>query len=346
MANPGEMTSALLRDTRRWAITLGGLTLYGLGSRLWLPGLDLEAVAGLTVSVPSAALSTFGVGARPMLFGLALAEMARVAVPPLARWVSVSENNSERLWRAARIFALAVAAVQGMEIAKAIEGLDDIAPSPGPMFRLGVVVSIVGATAFLILLARIMTERGIGDGMLLLLAAPVVAHLPNDIAYGVEIVRTGLAPAWVPLALAALVVGAVALLVASTRAAGRDGGLDIWPPLLGMTVLQWLTFVVYLLADPLVDTMPPTIRLLVQLAAQGGLIWLFAVWRGRGDGGDAGPLVAVILVCSGALLLSFVFGIGGPMSGFWLILCVAAGLSVASGKAQADGGLSGPTPTA
>jgi SecY translocase len=346
MANPGEMTSALLRDTRRWAITLGGLTLYGLGSRLWLPGLDLEAVAGLTVSVPSAALSTFGVGARPMLFGLALAEMARVAVPPLARWVSVSENNSERLWRAARIFALAVAAVQGMEIAKAIEGLDDIAPSPGPMFRLGVVVSIVGATAFLILLARIMTERGIGDGMLLLLAAPVVAHLPNDIAYGVEIVRTGLAPAWVPLALAALVVGAVALLVASTRAAGRDGGLDIWPPLLGMTVLQWLTFVVYLLADPLVDTMPPTIRLLVQLAAQGGLIWLFAAWRGRGDGGDAGLLVAVILVCSGALLLSFVFGIGGPMSGFWLILCVAAGLSVASGKAQADGGLSGPTPTA
>ena len=40
MANPGEMTSALLRDPRRWAITLGGLALYGLGSRLWLPGLD------------------------------------------------------------------------------------------------------------------------------------------------------------------------------------------------------------------------------------------------------------------------------------------------------------------
>ena len=283
MANPGEMTGALLRDPRRWAITIGGVALYGLGSRLWLPGLDSEALKGLAVPVPSADLSIFGVGARPMLFGLALAEMARLAVPPLARWVAVSQTLSERLWRAARIFALTLAAVQGMEIAKAIEGLDDIAPSPGPMFRLGVVVSIVGATAFLILLARIMTDRGIGDGMLVLLAAPVVAHLPNDIAYDVEIVRTGLAPLWAPLALTALVVGAVALLVASTRTARSDGCLDIWPPLLGIIVLQTLTFVVYLLANPLVGAVPPMIRILVLLAVQGGLIWLFAAWRGRAD---------------------------------------------------------------
>jgi preprotein translocase subunit SecY len=346
MANPGEMTSALLRDPRLWAITVGGLAVYGLGSRLWLPGLNPEALKGLVGPVPSADLSIFGVGARPMLFGLALAEMARLAVPPLARWVAVSQNHSERLWRAARIFALALAALQGMEIAKAIEGLDDIAPSLGPMFRLGVVVSIVGATALLILLARIMTEQGIGDGMLVLLAAPFVVHLPNDLAYGVEIVRTGLAPTWAPLALAALVVGAAALLVASTRTARSDGGLDIWPPLLGMIVLQTLRFVVYLLADPLVGAVPPTIRLLVLLAAQGGLIWLFAAWRGRADAADAGPLGAEILVCSGALFLSFVLGVGGPMSGFWLILCVAAGLTVASGKAQVDRGMSGPTPTA
>ncbi|HME85823.1 MAG TPA: hypothetical protein VKG91_15065 [Roseiarcus sp.] len=139
---------------------------------------------------------------------------------------------------------------------------------------------------------------------------------------------------------------AIALLVASTRTVRRDGGLDIWAPLLGTIVLQALTFVVYLLADPFVDDVPPTIRLLVLLAAQGGLIWLFAAWRGRADGADAGPLGAEILVCSGALLLSLVLGVGGPMSGCWLILCVAAGLSVASGKAQVDGGLSGPTPTA
>jgi hypothetical protein len=214
------------------------------------------------------------------------------------------------------------------------------------MFRLGVVVSIVGATALLILLARIMTEWGIGDGILVLLAAPFVAHLPNDIAYGVEIVRTGLAPTSAPMGLAALVVAAVALLVASTRTAGRDSGLDIWPPLLGMIVLHTLRFVVYLLADPLVDDVPSTIRLAVLLAAQAVLIWLFAAWRGRADGADAGPLVAVILVCSGALLLSLVLGVGGPMSGFWLTLCVAAGLSIGSGKAQVDGGLSGPTPTA
>jgi preprotein translocase subunit SecY len=202
--------------------------------------------------------------------------MARVTIPPVARRVAISQNHSERLWRAARIFALALAAVQGMGIAKAVEGLDGVAQSPGPIFRLGVVVSILGATAFLIWLARVMTQGGLGDGMLVLLAAPFIVHLPNDAAYGVEIVRTGLAPPWAPVALAALVVAAGALLVASTRTGRRDSGLDIWPPLLGMIVLQAVTFVVYLLADPLVDDVPPTIRLLVLLAAQGGLIWPFA----------------------------------------------------------------------
>jgi hypothetical protein len=233
-----------------------------------------------------------------------------------------------------------------MGIAKAMEGLDDLAPSPGPMFRLGVVASAAGATAFLMWLARVMTERGIGDGLLVLFAAPFVAHLRNGVADGVKIVGTGLAPAWAPPALAALVVAAVALLVGSTMRARGSSGLDIWPPLLGTIVFQALALVIYLSAGPLVDDLPATARVLVLLAAQGGLIWLFAAWRGRGREADPGPLGAEIVVCAGALLLPLVFGVGGPMTGSWIILCVAAGLSVASGKAQADGGLSGPTPTA
>ncbi len=348
MTHPSGMTGALARDPRRWAVTLGGIAVYGLGSRLWLPGLDPGAATGLPFPRLSADLSVFCMGARPILFGLALVEMARVLIPPLGRWAAVSPGKSERLWRAARIFALAIAAVQAMDIARAAEGLGDIAPNPGPMFRLGVVAAIVGATAFLIWLARVMTERGIGDGLMVLLAAPFVAHLPGDAAYGVEIVRTGLAPAWAPLALCALVVGAIALLVASTRTPRGDGGLDIWPPLLGTVVLQALAVFFNLAQSDGGGFSPPVgaMRLLVLLAAQGGLIWLFAVWRGRANGADAAPLGAEILVCCGALLLSVAAGVGGPMSGFWIIVCVAAGLSVASGKAQADSGLSGPTPAA
>ena len=217
------------------------------------------------------------------------------------------------------------------------------------MFRLGVVAAIVGATAFLIWLARVMTERGIGDGVLVLLAAPLVAHLPSDAGYAVEIVRTGLAPAWAPLALGALVAAAIALLVASNRRPRGDGRLDIWPPLLGTLVFQALT-VFFHLADTDsgngFSAPVGALRLVVLLAAQAGLIWLFAVWRGRATGFSPAPLGAEILVCCGALLLSLAMGVGGPMSGLWIIVCVAAGLSIASGKAQGDGGLSGPTPTA
>ena len=179
--------------------------------------------------------------------------------------------------------------------------------------------------------------------MLVLLAAPFVAHLPNDVAYGVEIVRTGLAPPWEPLALAALVVAAVALLVASTRTGRKASGFDIWPPLLGMIVLQAVMFVVYLLADPLVDNMPPTISTPGPARRAGRPhLAVRGVARARGTPARSLPKPS----SAAARLLSLVLGVGGAMSGFWLILCVAAGLSVASGKAQVDGGLSGPTPTA
>ena len=343
MANAGGVTSVRVRDPRRWAVTLGGLAVYGLGSRLWLPGLDPEALTRMAVAVPSANLSIFAVGVRPILFGLAFVEMARVVFPPLARWAARGPYRSEDLWRTARLFALALAASQAMGIARAVEGLDGLAPSPGPMFRLGVVAAIVGATAFLIWLAKVMTERGVGDGLLILFAAPFVAHLLFDVAAGLVSVGTGLQPDWGPLALAALFVAALALLIAATRPTGAGARLDIWSPLMGTLVLQWL-----ILFLPLDDSDAPltSVWLLVLFAAQAGLIWLFAAWRGRAQRADALLLCAEILVCGGALALAFVLGVGGPMTGPWIILCVAAGLSVASGKAQADGGLSGPTPTA
>ena len=343
MANLGGTTSARVRDPRRWAVTLCGIAVYELGTRLWLPGLDPDAVTGLSVSAPSADLSIFAVGVRPILFGLAFVEMARLVLPPLARWAAGSPGRSELLWRTGRLFALALAASQAMSIARAVEGLDGVAPFPGPMFRLGVVVAIVGATAFLIWLARVMTERGIGDGLLILFAAPFVAHLLHDATTGVEIVKTGLQPDWAPLALAAPVVAALALLITATRATGADSGLDIWSPLIGTFVFQWL-IVFFRLDDH--DSPPTAIWLLILIAAQAGLIWLFAAWRGRAQRAEVAPLGAEILVCGGALALSLLLGVGGPMTGPWIILCVAAALSVANGKAQADGGLSGQTPTA
>ena len=125
------------------------------------PGLDPGAAAGLTVPTLSAHLSIFSVGVRPVVFGLAFAEMARLAIPLLASWAAGAHDRSERLWRAARIIALALAAFQAMEMAKGMERLGDIAPSPGPMFRLGVVAAIVGATAFLIWLAQLAPSAGI-----------------------------------------------------------------------------------------------------------------------------------------------------------------------------------------
>ena len=161
MANLGGMTGALVRDPRRWAVTWAGSRSTGWGLAFGSPASipSLRWASGFPCYPLN--LSIFSVGVRPILFGLALVEMARVVLPPLARWAAGSPGRSELLQRTAHIFALAIAAEPGDgRLRGPSEGLDGIAPSPGPMFRLSVVVAIVGATAFLIWLARVMTESG------------------------------------------------------------------------------------------------------------------------------------------------------------------------------------------
>ena len=343
MGDANRMTAGRFHEPWRWAVTLAGLAIYWLGLRVRLPGVDADA-ASLAYPADFGRLSIFCLGVRPILYALAVVEMARLAIPPLARWAAASSVNSGRLWRGARILAFAMAGVQALAVATALETPGDVVASPGPMFRLGVVGTVVGATAFLVWLAGVMTERGVGDGLLILFAAPFVAHLPAAAGDAAGLVKSGDASAWAAGSLVALVLAAVLVLVVRVWRAGGRRAVDIWPPVLGAIVLQALTTAYLVVGSPL-DDLPAAVWFLVLMAALGGLIWLFAVWRGRASGADAPPLAAEIVVCLGALALALVSDIGDLMTGPWLVLCVAAGLSVASGDAQQTGGLSGPTPT-
>lgn len=212
----------------RWLATIGALTLYFVGSRVPLPGVDVRALGGEAPPL----LSLFGLGATPIVSGLVVMEIARLAFPPLARWAAKGQRQAQLYLRIARGLALGIAALQALGIATGLEAAHVAAGGGGWPFRLENVVALVGATAFLIWLAGAINANGVGDGLVLLFAAPVAARFPIEVARWSHFVRMGVVNADLPGLLFALTVLSVAALVAVSRRGSTSGPLDLWSPLI------------------------------------------------------------------------------------------------------------------
>ncbi len=247
-----------------------------------------------------------------------------------------------------------------MGIAAALERANFAVDEGGWPFRLEIVVALVGATAVLIWLADAINAKGVGDGLILLFAAPSAARFPAQVAnwwkFGTFL------PAYVPMLLLALTVLSVAALVAVGRRGSRGGPLDLWPLLLATLIFQafgglimwpWTTLVgfidqlfggdlaprwasamemggvvVHVLAAAALFAIAALRRAYVDQIRLEAAAWLlliveFVVWSGWWPIAQLAPVTTV-------------YGLG-----FSIILCVAAALSVLppwrGGRALAPG---------
>lgn len=355
MTPSSEVSFGIPRDPSRWAVTAGALALFWWGSRITLPGLDPEALARMP-SVSAERLSIFALGVTPILTAAVLVEMARLTIPPLARWTAASSANADVLARVFRVVALILAMIQAIGLAPAFERIDGLVAEPGGEFQLTVVLVLVGATAFLIWLAGVITNLGVGDGLLLLLAAPVVARLPSAAQILFESVEAGAVSEGLLALGLGLTLAAVVALVAVSRTREAAGKLDVWAPLLGTTVFQVplaLTIGMQMAVGfgsarhgpglgGLWGGVAAGALLIALLAVQAGLIALLAYWRNVAPGAankthTPGIVVATqILVCGGGLASALLLHLpGAAVNGLWLIFCVAAGLSLLRDGAHA-----------
>jgi preprotein translocase subunit SecY len=336
------LTTADLADRRpdpilRVLVTLGAVLVLFIGSHIPFPGLSADLLQRIRFGPSLGRLSIFALGVTPIIFGRAIVEIVRLFIPALGRWASQPDNDA-LLVRLGRILALVLAAFQGRGVAIALENMSGFADEPGLWFRIGIIATAVGATALLIWLTDIVTRRGFGDGLLIMLAAYLVARAPYTIAVWIELTRTGAVPTELPVIAAIFSIAAIVLLVAASRirGPGLQGGssrsLDVWPPILAMTVLGLLTALsAYLFgAAGLGSAATQTILRMVALAA---LIGLFASLRARAlDAQDRPPnllraTLVVIVVCVGAIPFSFAYQISSEDGGFAIVLIVAAALS-------------------
>jgi preprotein translocase subunit SecY len=229
----GEMTRfAELRQ--RLFFLLGALIVYRVGTFIPAPGIDPVALArffqeqqGTILDIFNMfsggaleRLSIFALGVMPYISASIIIQMMAVVVPTLAAIKKEGESGRRKLTQYTRWGTVGLAAVQGASAAYAFQN-QGVVIAPGPQFIFTATITLIAGTMFLMWLGEQITERGLGNGISMIILAGIVAGLPSAVGGTLEIVRTGeMNPAFA-LILFAAVIGVTAFVVFVERGQRR-----------------------------------------------------------------------------------------------------------------------------
>ncbi|MBN8508660.1 MAG: preprotein translocase subunit SecY [Burkholderiales bacterium] len=205
---------------RRLVFLLLALVVYRLGAHIPVPGIDpaqleqlFKGQAGGILSLfnmfSGGALSRFTVfalGIMPYISASIIMQLMTYVVPSLEAIKKEGEAGRRKITQYTRYGTLVLALFQSLGIALALEGSPGLVIDPGFGFRMTAVVSLVAGTMFLMWLGEQITERGLGNGISILIFAGIVAGLPSAIGGLFELVRTGSMSIIVSMFIIALVI--------------------------------------------------------------------------------------------------------------------------------------------
>lgn len=194
----GELKSRLL-------FVLGALVVYRLGAHIPVPGIDPDALAKLFESQGGGILgmfnmfsggalsrfTVFALGIMPYISASIIMQLLTVVSPQLEQLKKEGESGRRQITKYTRYGTVFLALFQGLGISIALEAQPGLVLDPGLMFRLTTVVTLVSGTMFLMWLGEQITERGIGNGISIIIFSGIVAGLPRAIGGTLELARTG-----------------------------------------------------------------------------------------------------------------------------------------------------------
>ncbi len=204
--NPSLAKTGKFGDLRRRLVfLLLALVVYRIGAHIPVPGIDpaqLEqlfqgqqgGILSLFNMFSGGALSRFTVfalGIMPYISASIIMQLMTYVVPAFEQLKKEGEAGRCKITQYTRFGTLGLAIFQAMGIALALEGQAGLVIDPGMGFRLTAVVSLVAGTMFLMWLGEQITERGLGNGISILIFAGIAAGLPSAIGGLLELVRTG-----------------------------------------------------------------------------------------------------------------------------------------------------------
>ena len=194
---------------QRLLFVLGALIVFRIGTHIPVPGIDPVALAEMFKQTQGSivdlfnmfsggALERFSVlalGVMPYISASIIMQLMTTVVPSLEQLKKEGESGRRKITQYTRYGTVVLAIFQGLGIAIALEGQRaggvPVVIDPGVGFKMVTVITLVAGTMFIVWLGEQMTERGIGNGISLIIFAGIVAGLPSAIGGTLELARTG-----------------------------------------------------------------------------------------------------------------------------------------------------------
>ncbi len=195
---------------RRIIATLALLAVYRVGVHIPTPGIDGKVLAGIFEQAKGTLLgffdmfaggglerlSVFALGIMPYISASIILQLLTVVVPTLERLSKEGEAGRKKITQYTRYGTVVISLIQGFGIAVGLEQMRGAAGelvvyNPGWTFRLMTMITLTGGTAFIMWLGEQITEKGIGNGISLIIFAGIVARMPNAIAGTMSLVNSG-----------------------------------------------------------------------------------------------------------------------------------------------------------
>ena len=212
---------------RRLWFLLAALVVFRIGAHVPVPGIDPDQLAQLFKSQQGGILgmfnmfsggalsrfTVFALGIMPYISASIIMQLLTVVVPQFEVLKKEGEAGRRTITKYTRWFTVALATFQALGIAVALEAQPGLVLDPGIQFRFTTVVSLLTGTMFLMWLGEQITERGLGNGISIIIFAGIASGLPGALAGMAELVRTGSLSALVALLIVVLAVAVTAAVV-------------------------------------------------------------------------------------------------------------------------------------
>ncbi|WP_293573922.1 preprotein translocase subunit SecY [Phaeobacter sp.] len=215
----------------RILFTLGLLIVYRLGTYIPVPGIDADAlrqfmdqagqgIGGMVSMFTGGALGRMGIfalGIMPYISASIIVQLLTSMVPSLEQLKKEGEQGRKKINQYTRYGTVLLATAQSYGLAVSLES-GDLATDPGMFFRLACMITLVGGTMFLMWLGEQITQRGIGNGISLIIFVGIIAEVPAAIAQFFASGRSGAISPAVIIAVILLMVGLIMFVVFMERA--------------------------------------------------------------------------------------------------------------------------------
>jgi len=217
---------------RRVFFTLGILIVYRIGAHIPTPGIDSAALAEIFAQAKGtilgffdmfsggalSRLTIFALGIMPYISASIILQLLTIVSPHLAQLKKEGEQGQKKITQYTRYGTVLLSMIQSSGIAVGLEAMRSpggaaIVPDPGWAFRVMTVITLTAGTVFIMWLGEQISERGIGNGISLIIFTGIVAGLPSAIGMSLDLMGTGELSVLVGLFIVLIMISVVGFIV-------------------------------------------------------------------------------------------------------------------------------------